>query len=97
MITPDIQARVLTDFGQAISIGPDWHRVVARLLESSRPDDDPAPIDADRVEEWVEGIGTAPDWVWDAVARISGQRAGMLKQCAEELSRIKRGLDQRQQ
>lgn len=94
-ITPDIQIEVLDDFGQAVSIGPDWHEGVARLLEGRRPENDPIAIDAERLREWAAGVGSVPEWAWDAIASLSGQRAGMLKQCSDKLSRIKRGLDQR--
>ena len=72
--------------GEALRQGEDWRRPLARLLGPLHPDGPRDELDPRMVSRWASGAMDVPDWVREALARLTRETGERLLDIADELA-----------
>lgn len=80
-MTPALLARA----GEALRSGEDWRRPMARLLGPYHPAGPRDEIDPRMVSRWASGAMVIPEWVGEALARLTRETGERLLDVAGEL------------
>ncbi len=76
--------------GEALRAGEDWRRPLARLLGPHHPDGPRDELDPRMVSRWASGQMGIPEWVQEALARLTRETGERLLNVADELDEAPR-------